>query len=239
MAKKHGKNFRVYIDGDDFSGVSNATELNWTTAMAEVTNYLSDNVERLPGVTDWTATVNGFWDSNDATGYEELLEEKKSGSVIFGAFPNKANTGEMGWEGTPYLTDYGITGPVDGPVATGLSFTGSARLSRTYVLAACTGIEAASTNGTSAEIGNSETTAAGFLRLTSASSDTGSAYAYIEHSPAASGTWATLASFLVTAASGAWTASTATAPSAFLRGHWNITGSDTNVDFILSVETYS
>lgn len=244
MANIHGKNYRVYLDEIDFSGVGNNTAISLTTAMAETTNYNSSFVERLAGVTDWSVDVSGFYDADDPAAFDDNLNTTLSGSLIVGVFPNKPNDGEVGWEGTPYETDYSISGPVDGPVATTLNLTGSARLSRTIVLSSC----AAMTDMTTCTGGVSDMGAsiaagsvAAFARITAACMAGGSIpYVALQGSNASDAAFVNYVQFngiLSAAASvGVYSGSVGR----WLRGQWDATdASGLDWSFILSGESYS
>lgn len=230
MPKLHGKDWRIFIDSLDISGVSNQTTVTSETDYHDVTTYLDESTTIIPGLKDWQAEVLGWFDASGASRFEANIYDHLAGSAIVGAFPQGPHDGRHGYEGLAWHALYEIGGAPDVAVTVQHLYEGGGRLSRTMVLAACAGVTASGT-GTPYQVG-ANTLAAGFVRV---SAITGSASFEVQHSGASDGTFAPLVEFTDFSGSGAEAIWGNVSPSAWARAKWVVDG---EASFIVSAESY-
>ena len=244
MAKIHGKNWRVYLNAVDFSGISNNTTVNMLSAPAEVTCYSDNWVQRLAGPNSWSMDVAGFYDPASASGFSSSLNALLAASTIIGVFPNKPNYGEIGYEGTPLETDYSINNPVDSPIAVSMTYSGCGRLSKTIVLSSCTSYTTATAaNSEIRDMGSTASRGTFILRVTSASATTwptASASMLIQAGSAnSSAEMEIYTRFTVFEGVTSEIIKYSGSVDRYVRCQWNTTGaSEINLDWIVTAETY-
>jgi len=244
MAKIHGKNWRVYLNAVDFSGISNNTTVNMVGAPVEVTCYSDDWVQRLAGQNSWSMDLAGFYDPASASGFSSSLNALLAASVLIGVFPNKPNEDEVGYEGVPIETDYTINGPVDGPVAVNMTYSGSGRLSRTTVLSSCTSYTTVTTAESAAQdMGATASRGTFVLRVPSASATawpTESASMLIQSASSTTASeFATYTRFTVFESVTSEILKYSGSVDRYVRCQWDLTGATApNLDWIVTAETY-
>jgi hypothetical protein len=74
MAKIHGKETVITVDGDDLSTYTNNSEFNRTKATHDVTGYGADETSHSAGLRSATFTMGGVYDSTANTGPRAVLE---------------------------------------------------------------------------------------------------------------------------------------------------------------------
>ncbi|HEX6579216.1 MAG TPA: hypothetical protein VF082_12700 [Jiangellaceae bacterium] len=73
MAKIHGKETVVTVDGDDLSTYTNTSEINRTMATHDVTGYGADANAFSSGLLNGTFTMGGVYDSESSAGPRAVL----------------------------------------------------------------------------------------------------------------------------------------------------------------------
>lgn len=74
MAKKHGKNTVVKVNGTDLSTYANASELTRTSDSHDTTTYGNDAHRVSGGLLDGKFHMSGFYDTTAVTGPRAILE---------------------------------------------------------------------------------------------------------------------------------------------------------------------
>jgi hypothetical protein len=73
MAKLHGKNTVVTLDGDSLTAFSNNSQLEITSDSHDVTTYGNDSHVFSGGLKNGTATISGFYDTTALTGPRAVI----------------------------------------------------------------------------------------------------------------------------------------------------------------------
>jgi len=213
--------------------------------MAEVTCYSDTWMQRIVGHNDWNIDLAGFYDASSASGFSSSLNALLAASVLIGIFPNKPNEGEIGYEGVPIETDYTISGPVDGPIAVNMTYSGSARLSRTKVISSCTSYTTVTTaNGTATDMGATASRGTFVLRLPSGSAtvwgtENAASMAIQSASSTTSAEFVTYTNFTPFAGVTSEILNYSGSVDRYVRCQWNLTGATApNLDWIVTAETY-
>lgn len=74
MAKIHSKNVAFSLDGSSLSGYSNSITFTRTTDSHDTSTFGQDSKTYQAGLTDATATIEGFYDSTAVTGPAALFK---------------------------------------------------------------------------------------------------------------------------------------------------------------------
>lgn len=81
MSKYHGKNSRVYVDGYNLSGYSNAFEIMNDTDVQDTSAFEQSSKSYVTGLADDSATLSGFYDDEASIGAHQILTARIGGSV--------------------------------------------------------------------------------------------------------------------------------------------------------------
>lgn len=81
MAKVHGKETYVSIDGDDLSQYCNSLEWKRSADSHDTTTFGNDSHRKQGGLLDGSASIGGFYDTTASTGPRAVLEPL-IGSVV-------------------------------------------------------------------------------------------------------------------------------------------------------------
>lgn len=73
MGKLHSKHTVVTIGGDDISAYTNSTTANRTADSHDTTGYGMDSKEYAKGLKDATITIEGYYDTTETTGTDDVL----------------------------------------------------------------------------------------------------------------------------------------------------------------------
>ena len=116
MAKRHGRQTVVYIDGFDVTGDSNNVEPQITQDEADVASFGDVSHSFLLGQEGGRIAHAGFYNDLATTGIHAVLSARKGSAVIYGvAFRDAA--GAYGFAGTARLATYQVGAPIGGAVA--------------------------------------------------------------------------------------------------------------------------
>ena len=74
MAKQHGKDTFVSLDGDDLSTYSNNVEFERMADSHDTTTFGNDSHRKSGGLLDGKATIQGFYDTTASTGPRAVIE---------------------------------------------------------------------------------------------------------------------------------------------------------------------
>jgi hypothetical protein len=124
MAKRHGRNGRVLLNGVVLSAVS--WTLDRTTDKVDVSGFGDNNKIYVIGKQDLTGTISGFWDdANDA-----IFDAADAGSpVSLYLYPDAVNSATLFWAGDAYV-DASVNADSNGAVGFSGSFSAAGNWSR-------------------------------------------------------------------------------------------------------------
>jgi hypothetical protein len=124
MAKKHGKDTVVKVDGDDLSVYTNTSEFKPTTDTEDTTTYGADGHVYDAGLTDGEFSMGGFYDSTAATGPRAVLQPLKGAAAKVPVIrqPEGTGSGLPQDSFTGVMTSYVETNPVEGYIKWTASF---------------------------------------------------------------------------------------------------------------------
>lgn len=113
MAKVHGKNMVVTLDGDDLSPYCNQCEFGRTADSHDVTTFGNDSHVFNGGLLNGTATIGGFYESISVTGGPRPIIEPLIGTVVeLTRQPEGAGSGLPQDVVDVLVTSYNETAPV-------------------------------------------------------------------------------------------------------------------------------
>lgn len=128
MAKRHGKNGQVILDGVILPSVT--WSLDRTTDKVDVSGFGDANKIYVVGKQDLTGTISGFWD--DAN--DKLFDAADSGSpVTMFLYPDVTNAAAQWWTGLAYV-DASINADSNGAVSFSGSFSAAGNWTRVGVV---------------------------------------------------------------------------------------------------------
>lgn len=119
MARVHGKNSALTLDGVDLSEFLDSVSHTWGADMAE-TSGLGDSAKSyIPGQRDATLSLSGRFDSTAATGPDAVLgaEVQSDTAVVFAYGPEGSGSGDVRFTGSCYVASYVVSSPVGDVVA--------------------------------------------------------------------------------------------------------------------------
>jgi len=116
MARKHGRNTNINIDGNDMSTYIDASDFNVSVDSHDVTAYGDDNRQYIDGLIDATFTCSGHYD-DDAGGPDTILRPLLgAGAITIIRQPEGTGTGLAQQSFSAIPTAYDESNPVDGQV---------------------------------------------------------------------------------------------------------------------------
>ena len=127
----HGLNgtIIVYDSGGsprNVSGDINSVTLSWTRDNPETTTLGKVNVQRITGIRDATMSGAGIWNADNASGTDDIFSTLMGASnvhtLIQWAPAGCIVSGCPIYSGCFQISQYEITGPVNGPVAYNWTF---------------------------------------------------------------------------------------------------------------------
>lgn len=83
MAKFHGRNVRVYIDGFDISGYTNSLSVDQTADIVDVSSFGDSKKNYVVGLYDSKVMHDGFFDDTPTVGGHAVLSARLGSSVQF------------------------------------------------------------------------------------------------------------------------------------------------------------
>ena len=130
MAKIHGKDADLWVNGLSMEDDGNTVTLTITPDTAENTSFASLAKENLEGLYGFTLGYRGYWNSaanaNDQTFYQLLGQ----GGKEFKLFPQGSAASRIYYWGTVIMTSFASESPVAGIVTCDANFLGNGSLSR-------------------------------------------------------------------------------------------------------------
>ena len=125
MAKWHGKNVRVYVDGYDLSGYSSSLSIEQNADIVDVAAFSSSAKEYVVGLFDSIVNTDGFFDDTANIGDYAVLSARIGSAVNFMALIG-ANPGGYGFAGSAELEAmYDIAASITGAVTRKAKLTNS------------------------------------------------------------------------------------------------------------------
>lgn len=116
MAKIHGKNVFVSLDGDDLSTFANNVEYSGEADTHETTCFGKNSKTYQGGLKDGTATISGIYDS-DVTGPRAVIKPLLGSTVEYIYRPEGTGTGKPQDTVDVVVQSYEETAPVGDMIA--------------------------------------------------------------------------------------------------------------------------
>ena len=118
MAKYHGKNTHISVDGNDLSAYFDDVSIPESIDVAETSTYGQNAKTYVEGLSDATIDAGGKWDDTAVTGPDVVLSALIGGGeheVIIG--PSGDAVGKRKITVTAILTNYEVSSPLGDVVA--------------------------------------------------------------------------------------------------------------------------
>lgn len=192
MARRHGKQTVVYMDGVDVSGDSNGLDVDATYDEAEVSAFGDEHKWRILGQVGGKVQHRAWFDTGGSA-IHQLLVSKIGGTagIVFNASYGTAQ-GDFGWGGAGQLvSSYQPNAPLSGAIGLTSNYMFSQYLDMVQVQAAKANIGTAG----SAYDGSAGSNAGAVGYLQQFNVLGGTPTFIIEHSTTGTSSWATLLSF--------------------------------------------
>lgn len=199
MAKYHGRNTRVYLNGYDIGGYFNAADVSNQADQAEVSGFGDTDKSYVMGLKGGNGKLTGYWDSTVAAPGAEAVLATLQGAVpapILSILASDA-LGERGHSTQADEINLSRNAPIAGVVTMAADFQGNQAIhSVKTLLAKGTLGTSTSPGGTSAAMNDGNASAAGAVGYLHAFSISGGTPVLsIEHSANGTSAWATLLTF--------------------------------------------
>ena len=133
MAKVHGRNAYLTIDGKNFHQDSNSITLDIVGDTAEYDVFGNWWKRSLPGDIGWTIKGEFFWDIDTNHVDHELWNQWEASEVAMDFRPGGSVVGLYSYTGSVIIGSYSISSPVAGMITGSFSLQGSGQLSRTII----------------------------------------------------------------------------------------------------------
>ena len=117
MAKRHGRDSVVYLDGFEVSGDSNSVEPQIEVDAADVLCFGDASHSFVLGADGGRIAHAGFYNDLATTGIHAVLSARKGSAVVYGVAFGPEVQGAYGFAGTARLATYQVGAPVGGAVA--------------------------------------------------------------------------------------------------------------------------
>ena len=111
MAKVHGKNTFVSLNGSDLSAFANTSTMTRKSDKHDTTCYGADDHEYEGGLGDGSASIGGVYD-NSATGPRDVIEPLVGTKVTYIRRPEGTGSGKAQDSMTVLVEEYVETSPV-------------------------------------------------------------------------------------------------------------------------------
>ncbi len=125
----HGRNQILHLwdsagTSRHVSGDLNNITLSWSRSNPETTTLGNDSIQRISGLRDATLSITAIWNSESASGINDVLDDLMSGSVVtlLRYLPGGCTTGCQFWTGCFLLSSWETAGPLDAPVGMSAEF---------------------------------------------------------------------------------------------------------------------
>lgn len=133
MAKVHGRNAYLTIDGKNFHQDSNSITLDITGDNAEYDIFGTWWKQALAGNISWTVGGEFFWDVDSNHADHALWNQWEAAEVAMDFRPGGSVIGLYSYTGSVISGTYSIASPVAGIVTGTFSLKGSGQVSRTII----------------------------------------------------------------------------------------------------------
>ena len=124
----HGMNSVIFVWDSagtcrNISGDLNSVTLGWTRDNPDVTTFSHNDIARIAGLRDAQLSGAGVWNTDDTTGIDAVFAGLLSSSVntLVKWCPGACSSGSPLYTACFLLSQYEVSGPVNGPV--GVSYT--------------------------------------------------------------------------------------------------------------------
>lgn len=131
MARKHGRNTNISIDGNDMSTYISSSDFNVSVDTHDTTAYGDDNRTYIDGLIDATFSCDGHYD--DAAGGPDTILRPLlgGGEITIIRQPEGTGTGLAQQSFSALPTAYDETNPVDGKISFSAEFQVSGAITTT------------------------------------------------------------------------------------------------------------
>ena len=132
MAKIHGKNLAVYVDGDKV-GDSRDCTLNVNQNLVDASSKDDANWSaKLAGMRDWSVDTSYLHDESNTVSADELIDLILNASQVVIEF-SLASASSTFWYGNAYASTASLTAPLDDAVNGSITFVGDGALTKSTV----------------------------------------------------------------------------------------------------------
>ena len=169
MARLHAKSVAHYVDEFDFSGVSNAADLNFSEDPGDVTAYADTEFTYVEGKGGFRWTINGLFSTGSPNYDGEMFTDLTATQRRVGVYPGGATAGNFGYEGRTNISASPRVAENGSSVGLHVEWVGDQSVSRGALLIINTAIST-TTSGTKFQLGDlaSTKTLVGVLRMLTA-----------------------------------------------------------------------
>lgn len=197
MAFGHGKNIKVYVNGNDLTGYFDTIDQAGTAKTAEVTTFGALAETFIAGILGGTISADGFFDGS-ANAVDAILSSILGGTTRWCWYPQDDVLGGFGYGMLAINTSYTVKGAIGAAVraaAAAQSNVGIERIQNLHVL----GAETVGANGVGQD-GMAASTSGGAAYLQVTACNTGGTVVIQDSADNATG-WAAIATFTTVAGS--------------------------------------
>ena len=129
MSNHKGSEGTVKIGANAIAEIK-SWSLNESAAIIDDTNIGDTARTKQSGTTEWSGSVDCFWDETDTNGQVSMTA---GASVTLNLYPEGATGGDTYYTGTALITGISRSAGVDGMVEVSFTFEGTGALSETTV----------------------------------------------------------------------------------------------------------
>jgi hypothetical protein len=175
MVRIQAKSVAHFVDEFDFSGVSNAADLQFSETPGEVTAFADLDGTFVEGKATFVWNINGMFSTSSPNYDGETFIDLTSTQRRVGVYPGGDTEGTFGYEGRSNITDRPIVAETASAIALNVSWLGDQAVVRGALIFKNTAVSSTAT-GTKFQVGAvaATQTAVGVLRLLAAPGGSGS-----------------------------------------------------------------
>ncbi len=130
MAKVHGKDCDLWVNGQSMEDDGNRVTLTITPDVVEVSAFGDSAKTQVEGLYGWALDYEGFWNSAANKNDRIFFEMIGQGGKEFKLFPDGSAASKVYYWGTVIVTAMNPEATIGGAVTVGASFIGNGNLSR-------------------------------------------------------------------------------------------------------------
>ncbi len=130
MAKIHGKNADLWVNGLSMEDDGNSFTLTISPDTADDTSFASLAKENLEGLYGFTLAYRGYWNSAANANDQTFFQLIGQGAKEFKLFPSGSAASSIYYWGSAILTNFSGESPIGGAVTCSADLLGTGSLSR-------------------------------------------------------------------------------------------------------------